>query len=275
MLPFKFVLQLFKDAGVPGLSSQDSIRRAFHAGKLPGIARPKTARKSKPGDSGRRIFFEPGPVYDIIGTKIMSKVGESTVDQDLVRYYEASPENNPITALAEKISPTLGKAQQVFRDWHECKRNPFVIASEVAKKERERRAAAEAAAEAAAANPDSTRCPSCQRLPLGARADVATLVRFVTGEERDVFDISEELELSEFSPHRCSTCWSWLPSAPKEAMYAKLQEFARHVDPASEPTSGPAISPTPEDTGGGRTSGGMPSADPGADAEEVPPLPTR
>ena len=260
-IPLIVAARLLRDAGVEGLGSESSLRKAFHDGKLPGTTRKKYGRGRTSGDAYGRIYFDPGPIYDLIGAKIASKTAETTIDQALVQYYEDSPEHNPITALADKIAPTLGIAKKVFLEWHSCKQNPFVIASEAARQEKKRRAAA---AEAAA-DPDAARCRTCKRLPEEAKNENARLVRAVTSETRASFDIAEEVQLGEFSAHRCAACWCWLPDAPTDAMRARLQDL---IAPSLMPERNTTVSPTPAPAPGGRTSDGVVPASGGGSAEE-------
>lgn len=259
-IPLTVAARLLYDAGVEGLGSAVSVRKAFHEGKLPGTIRQKYGRR-KSGDSYSRIYLDPGPIYDLIGAKVAAKVGATTIDQALVQYYEESPEHNPITALADKIAPSLTLAKKVFLEWHECKLNPFVMASESLRQEKERRAAiAEAASD-----PDASRCRTCNRLPETAKNDNAKLVHDVTGEARASFDVAEEVQLGEFSSHRCSSCWFWLPSAPRGAMHARLQDLAAMNAP---PARDAAVSPTPAAPPSGRTSDGVVPVSGDGDAEE-------
>lgn len=255
-IPLTVAVRLLRDAGVEGLASASSLRKAFHEGKIPGTIRKKYGR-SKPGDAYSRIYFDPGPIYDLIGAKIAAKTKETTIDQALVQYFEESPEHNPITALADKIAPTLGIAKKVFLEWHACKTNPFVMASEALRQERTRRAALDEAA----SDPDAARCRACKRLPEQARTESAKIVLNVTGETRAAFDIAEEIQLGEFSTHRCPECWSWLPSAPEDAMRARLQDLpaaeASHSVTEATAARNTSVSPTPTPIPDGRTSDGV------------------
>ena len=202
-LAFEKALRLLQNAKVQGLMSREPLRRAFHSGKLRGYIKGK-----------RNIYFEPGPIFDLIGGVPVGDL--ETVDQALVRHYEASEFNTPITALAAGLATNLSKARQVFHDWIETRRDPLVAARIEAKKR------AEAAREEASKPAPSSRCEACGRTDEQAAKDDAGINLAILGRKESP-NASEMLALSEFQEQKCTGCWKWLPSAPAASMRARLR----------------------------------------------------
>jgi hypothetical protein len=201
-LPFDKVLRLLQEAKLPGFTSRESLRRAFHAGKLPGYVKGKN-----------RLFFKPEPVFELIGGVPVGDGG--SVDQALIRHYESNEFNTPITAMMAGLVGNLGKAHQVFKDWIKMKNDPDVAARIEAK------ARAEAAKTQKVEEPVATTCESCGRSPEQADKDDAGINLAVTGRAESP-NASEMLALSEFQDQKCTGCWKWLPSAPTTSMREHL-----------------------------------------------------
>lgn len=202
-LPFDKVLHLLHEAKIPGFTSRESLRRAFHAGKLPGYIKGKN-----------RLFFKPEPVFELLGDVPVGDGG--SVDQALIRHYEANEFNTPISAVMAGLVGNLGKARQVFNDWMDTRNEPRVAA----------RIEAKARADAKEKNPKieeppDPKCASCGRSPEGAEEDDANINLAVTGHKESP-NASEMLALAEFQDQKCTGCWKWLPSAPTAFMRERL-----------------------------------------------------
>ncbi|HYX20680.1 MAG TPA: hypothetical protein VFA98_07525 [Thermoanaerobaculia bacterium] len=202
-IPFEKALKLLQEAKVPDLASRTSLWRAFHAGRLPGYVKGKN-----------RLFFKPEPLFELIGH---TPAYDISVDQALIRHFEASEFNTPITAMMAGIVGNLGKAHQVFKDWIKMKNDPDVAA----------RIEAKARADAAKIPkveepPPSTTCDSCGRSPEQADKDDADVNFTVTGHSESP-NASEMRALAEFRDQKCTGCWKWLPSAPTASMQARLR----------------------------------------------------
>lgn len=202
-LPFDKVLRLLQEAKLPGFTSRESLRRAFHAKKLPGYVKGKN-----------RLFFKPEPVFELIGGVPVGDGGST--DQALIRHYEANEFNTPITAMMAGIVPNLGKALQVFKDWIKMKNDPDVAARIEAK------ARADAAKIPKIEEPAATTCEVCGRSFERATQDDAGVNLAVTGHLESP-NASEMLALAEFQDQKCTGCWKWLPSAPTTSMHARLR----------------------------------------------------
>jgi hypothetical protein len=198
-VPFERALRLLQDAKIPGLMSREPLRKAFHAKRLPGFIGEK-----------RKIYFDRGPLFEILGGV---PVGDAvSVDQALVRHFEASEFNNPISAVMAGIASNLEKARQVFEDWLSARSDPRIAARIQAKKQTQQRTGLPN-------SPHPEECWTCHRPLTKAAEEDATINLAVMGHVEQP-SMLESAVLERFGDKKCTDCWNWFADAPVNEMRA-------------------------------------------------------